>query len=799
MSANSLQARHLGSKRPQVDLNQSEADEPSSLHLHWLTIAMALLAGIVFTLVEHGEEGHQHSNWCTFEILAQAIAVLLGTWFARSKLMGRNALIIPPILVMTIVLSLLCEPIQRTWFGTGHPFELLVMHCQSNLMLAIATCSFRRSYRQLCALLSLFLVIFCLTKSSSGLILSLFVVYSIVAIIWLIASHWAQVSRRAISDSKRRSSPLSWVFALPVIVGLGLLLSSDQGKAATDSVDGFMPSSGGSHDHHDHAHGGVKDGDALVAGEDNIQSFGPIEDAPFADDDKPSLYDAFNDTYDEPVVIKKTDRAIAIPPEDVREIEERIAKSRQAGREFSTIRRRDETKVGRIKDLNSQALFYVAGRTPVHFRMTTYDIFDGVDWFPSEPELVDRSMKMVHAGDRDWMRVTPGRGVHDVFSHRETHAVKVINLKGNVIPTPPHADAISIELVDRLDMFKAWDNGLMGLDRNNLPEMTAIQIGSDRIDPARLQDGFTVVWIPRSRTVTTALPKNSDSKRIKELATKWTAGFKRGPDVINCICEKLRARCELDRDAHVSSDADSPVSEFLFETRRGPEYMFATAAALLLRSQGYPTRLVGGFYARPEKYQARKRHTPVHTADAHFWCEVELGGDRWLTVEPSPGYEVLTPPPGLLARLRLTAVASIDFVRRHIWMSLAAFIAAMYAFIRRKLLIDSVRTAFWRLSRPSDNRNFALGSIGLIEQRLRLALGTERPVSATFGNWISSLNPLPPNREQLMQFAAIANRAAFDSRDIELADRRFCERVVQELTFGKMRQIHKQTKQKDQK
>jgi hypothetical protein len=808
----------------------TEKTQSTTLYLHLLTIAMALLAGIIFTLVEHNEEGHRHSTWCTIEIVVQSLVVLIGTWFARRKLMGANAVIIPPLLVMTIVLSLLCEPIQRTWFGTGHPLEVLVMHCQSNLMLAIATCSFRRSYRQLCAILSLFLVIFCLTKSTGPAILVLFVVYSLIGIVWLIASHWEDVSRRVISGNKRRL-PISWLIGIPTLVVVALLYSTRDGKASTDRIDGFMNSSGGSHDHDDHAHGGVNDGDGLVAGEDNIQSFGPIEDAPFADDDKPSLYDAFDDTFDEPVKIKKTERAIAIPPDSVKEIEDRIAKSRQAGREFSTLRRKDEQETSPIKDLDSSALFYVAGRTPVHLRSQTWDIFDGVDWFPSEPERILDDMQIGSDGERHWLRVEAWRDMSHLFASRETHGVKIVNLKGNVIPSPPQADAISIDLVNRLDMYEAWEDGLIGLDRENLPEMTAIQVASNRIDSGQLSTGFDVLWVPRGRTVPTSMPRHADTTRIQALAAEWTSGLERGPAAIEAIVSNLRTNYTLDRDAHASPNIYNallelnsvetdpieeslrveeaqlapgeeemtvpvlPVTEFLFESRRGPEYMFATAAACLLRSQGYPTRLVTGFYARPEKYQRKKRHTPVHVSDVHAWCEVEIGGNRWITVEPSPGYEILQPPPGLMARLTAWIVDCVELIRTHLWLSLAAFAAMVFVFLRRRHIADLIRQGVWAVTSPSGNGDFVLGALGLIERRLRSA-GVNRPVGTTFRNWVSSLDPLPPNREQLLQFASIANHAAFGAHEVNADDRRFCEGLVRELSFGRIREIRRKQNQK---
>ena len=53
------------------------------------------------------------------------------------------------------------------------------------------------------------------------------------------------------------------------------------------------------------ARDGIGNGDILVAGLDNIRSFAPIENAPFAASHDPTLYDVFDDSYNENFFSKK--------------------------------------------------------------------------------------------------------------------------------------------------------------------------------------------------------------------------------------------------------------------------------------------------------------------------------------------------------------------------------------------------------------------------------------------------------------------------------------------------------------
>jgi hypothetical protein len=82
-----------------------------------------------------------------------------------------------------------------------------------------------------------------------------------------------------------------------------------------------------------------------------------------------------------------------------------------------------------------------------------------------------------------------------------------------------------------------------------------------------------------------------------------------------------------------------PVAEFLFEKKAGWCQYFASAAALLLRLQGVPTRLVTGFQLRPSLQ--RGGHYVVREADAHAWIEAWLPGQGWVEADPTPasGYE----------------------------------------------------------------------------------------------------------------------------------------------------------------
>lgn len=83
-----------------------------------------------------------------------------------------------------------------------------------------------------------------------------------------------------------------------------------------------------------------------------------------------------------------------------------------------------------------------------------------------------------------------------------------------------------------------------------------------------------------------------------------------------------------------------PLAEFLFEKKAGYCEYFASAAAVLLRLQGIPTRYVKGFNVGPhnlvEGGYGVSAHHLVRESDAHAWVEAYVAGEGWVEADPTP-------------------------------------------------------------------------------------------------------------------------------------------------------------------
>ena len=423
----------------------------TSVRLHLICIVQSLLAACVFTVMEH--DGHHHSFWCTFEIALQSLLVVAATVFIRARVnrVSQSAAVMP-MLIMVVCLSLICEPIRRFLLGDGHAFEMLVMHSQCNLMLALAVCGFRASYQRLSVVISVFITIFCCTVPNAEGLIPFVAAYSVAAVVWLVAAWWENVNRRILNETRRAMPKLQLTAVAGIPVLLLLLAAGGAGaNRATNALEGWLPGSGGTGEYDPFSKGGVNDGDALVAGSQNIKSFAAIENTPFLDSDKPSLYDVFNETFDEPgKPNKKQDRSIALDDKLMMHVHHQISEARQAGREFSLVRGQEKKTDSQTRDLNAHALFHVAGRTPVHLRMEVFDLFDGFRWLAREKKPLHENVTMRTVEDRAWLSIWVPFIGEEFFCGTEIHSLKTSGLDGNVIPVPAHLTGVNIPLVDRV-------------------------------------------------------------------------------------------------------------------------------------------------------------------------------------------------------------------------------------------------------------------------------------------------------------------------------------------------------------
>ena len=128
--------------------------------------------------------------------------------------------------------------------------------------------------------------------------------------------------------------------------------------------------------------------------------------------------------------------------------------------------------------------------------------------------------------------------------------------------------------------------------------------------------------------------------RVSVLATELTANAENTYDKAVAIETYLRAEMEYTTEQQeIPHDADV-VDYFLFESREGFSDYFASSMAIMLRTQGIPTRMVLGF--GPGAADVENEGFVVRDKDSHSWPEVYFGELGWVPFEPTPIYPVRT-------------------------------------------------------------------------------------------------------------------------------------------------------------
>lgn len=780
---------------PKTTPPQNRQDTPSGAPvpptLHGLTLSLAMLTCVAFGIAQ-AEYGMTLSRWLI--IVGQMTATLAAAYgLRRLSREWSSPPAISPLLVGLGLISYIREPISRMIWETGRPFEMIAMQSLRDLVLGLAAAACWRTPQRMTVLMSLFLILFSAAIARDRMLAVLSAIYGIVSLTTLVVSYWETLRPRLLSVDEARS-PRRWVLLGAAVIMLGVLSQTRAGQPVMRVMRGLVPSSGGDGAASPYARDGVGDGDMLVAGMDDIRTFGPIEDAPFISDHKPSLYDVFDDRYEEPVKPpKEQDRAVSLSPEMAAKIQERhLKEDRTVSRDFSVLRQPKPSQARKTGQVNSDALLYVSGRVPLHLRMELHDQFDGLTWTAEEPldPHVYPSLRMQTVEGRPWLLCDPISNKLNILAEPETHALKIIRMDSARIPSPLYLQGIHIDQVTTESMYRRSQFGMIELDRDTLPEMVPIHLCSAALDRRQIPAEFPYLLgaQPNHRFV----PAIEGMGRIATLAKECTAGIPAGWEQVETISRRLREEYVLDEDWRPEAGCPSPVAHFLFISKRGPDYLFASSAALMLRSLGYSTRFVTGFYANPQRYDRQSGHTPVTKDDAHAWVECSLGANHWATVEATPGYEVLDPPPTLVARI-LAAMRSMAWAAwdHRIPVGQAILVLAVLIALRR-VLMDWLRTLRWRLQPEPELRQYTLASLRLIELRLA-SVGLVRPASMTFTTWIVR-TPLEdtPAGDSLLQLGQLAEWARYGLEEYRATperDRLICQQAEATAKRSHLKQL----------
>lgn len=633
-------------------------------------------------------------------------------------------------------------------YGFGLPLEALWLRSFQGLALGLIgepNTSARRDVLAIGA--SAFAVVFSASIAPTPSVRPMALAFAGLSTAWLIAQARPASDTRCLMTARHTGWGQGVALAAVIAcLAATALVAQPQVMAARS---GWLASSGGTNTFDPFARSGVGDGDALVRAEKDASSVGPVSETNvFLATDTPSLYDMFNDMYGDPPKPKRTERAVALPSDLTPRDEQQVATAKQAGREFSAVRQAPARR--ELRDRDSRAVLHLMGRTPAHLRLAAFDVFDGREWFPAAEPASPPSFVMQNRAGTPWLWLKQHLGPRE-SPVGEQHSVKILALDTAQLPILAETTHVRIAQVADKDFFTWRQEGIVALEgRDSIPPLTVIDLDSDlATSTSALKTTATIApRAPLAREL--SLPRSPYAVRIGILAKEWTTGCDTLEEVLDAVVRRLRDEYVLDRFAAADESTTDVVGDFLFHGKRGPDYLFASSAALLLRSLGYPTRLVSGLYASPTRYERRSRLTPVMPEDVHFWTEVRGGDGRWIPVEPTPGYELLQARKTWSETL-FAAGNALAIIILENWLAIAApLVLVAVTYWQRFRLADLLTEGYWRLSVAARPEQATFRTLRVLDWRSTVA-GRKRIGGATPHQWLNELASACPCADDARQ------------------------------------------------
>ncbi len=150
-----------------------------------------------------------------------------------------------------------------------------------------------------------------------------------------------------------------------------------------------------------------------------------------------------------------------------------------------------------------------------------------------------------------------------------------------------------------------------------------------------ISDGFAAVTDPTRRSLIEpylAIPASTTQRTI-DLANELRRPGASTYDTILAYQSWLSLNTEYDLNAPIPAEGADAVDDYLFVSQRGFCEQIASSLAIMLRSQGVPTRIATGYV--PGVRDKVSGVFEVRASDAHAWVEVWFPDSGWQAFDPT--------------------------------------------------------------------------------------------------------------------------------------------------------------------
>ncbi|MDQ6787303.1 MAG: DUF3488 and transglutaminase-like domain-containing protein [Acidobacteriota bacterium] len=282
----------------------------------------------------------------------------------------------------------------------------------------------------------------------------------------------------------------------------------------------------------------------------------------------------------------------------------------------------------------------------LHWRGVALDSFDNKTWRKSTDVYVEPHTK----GERGIFRV-------DYATNKNDLTVQTVYLEP-IDSTVLFALARPVAIQGDFQTLTVDSEGALNFMRTGFERVT-YRVSSDQTLPSEIELRADHGNYSDKDKHYLEIPENLD-RRITELTRRLTEKAANRYDKAKIVESYLQNNFGYTLD--LKAAGDQPLADFLFNVREGHCEYFATAMALMLRTQGIATRIVNGF--QEGEYNETADVYVVRQKNAHSWVEVYFPEtNAWIPFDPTPfvGQNDGTTSMGILGRFDSYAEALETF------------------------------------------------------------------------------------------------------------------------------------------
>jgi transglutaminase-like putative cysteine protease len=293
----------------------------------------------------------------------------------------------------------------------------------------------------------------------------------------------------------------------------------------------------------------------------------------------------------------------------------------------------------------------------LYWRGTVYDKYEDGQWLRSRRGAVATGVDVVISpeGSRISLIRSPEAAekrdrYRAVLANADRQEIRVVGLSHPVafaldqpvayeVPQPPLGSFLSTRIEPRwgdesaLQMIRLTPSGrtIPLADFTGAHYIAYSRDSLKRIDPARAKK---TEELPERLLKTYLAVPSSLSPRVAALARRITEGRTQPAAKAAAVVDWLHRNKTYTTDLKRNPDIADPLEDFLFEQKAGHCEYFASAAAVLMRLSGVPTRYVNGFLGG--EWNAIGNHITVRDNRAHSWIEAYFSGFGWTRFDATP-------------------------------------------------------------------------------------------------------------------------------------------------------------------